>query len=29
VLGPRRMDYAFALALVDTVGSRIADLLSA
>jgi heat-inducible transcriptional repressor len=29
VLGPLRMDYAFTLAVVDTVGSRIADLLSA
>lgn len=29
VLGPMRMDYAFTLAVVDTVGSRIADMLSA
>ncbi len=29
VLGPLRMDYAYTLAIVDTVGSRIADLLSA
>jgi heat-inducible transcriptional repressor len=29
VLGPLRMDYAFTLAVVDTVGSRVADLLSA
>ncbi|HTR96664.1 MAG TPA: hypothetical protein VMH61_02070 [Candidatus Acidoferrales bacterium] len=29
VLGPLRMDYAFALAVVDRVGSRVADLLSA
>ena len=27
VLGPRRMDYARALAVVDAVGSRVADLL--
>ena len=29
VLGPRRMDYAFTLAVVDRVGTRVADLLSA
>jgi len=29
VLGPLRMDYAFTLAVVDRVGTRIADLLSA
>ena len=29
VLGPLRMDYALALAVVDRVGTRIADLLSA
>ncbi len=29
VLGPLRMDYAFTLAVVDTVGSRVADQLSA
>jgi heat-inducible transcriptional repressor len=29
VLGPLRMNYAFTLAVVDTVGSRVADLLSA
>lgn len=29
VLGPRRMDYAFTLAVVDRVGMRVADLLSA
>ena len=29
VLGPLRMDYAFTLAVVDTVGSRVADCLSA
>jgi heat-inducible transcriptional repressor len=29
VLGPLRMDYAFTLAIVDSVGARIADLLSA
>ena len=27
VLGPRRMDYARALAVVDAVGSRVADIL--
>ena len=29
VLGPLRMDYAFTLAVVDRVGTRVADLLSA
>ena len=29
VLGPMRMDYAFTLAVVDRVGSRVAELLSA
>ena len=29
VLGPRRMDYAHALAVVDAVGSRVAELLQA
>jgi heat-inducible transcriptional repressor len=29
VLGPLRMDYAFALAVVDAVGSRVANLLQA
>ncbi len=29
VLGPLRMDYAYTLAIVDTVGSRLADVLSA
>ena len=29
VLGPLRMDYAFTLAVVETVGTRVADLLSA
>jgi transcriptional regulator of heat shock response len=29
VLGPRRMDYARVLAVVDAVGDRVADLLQA
>jgi transcriptional regulator of heat shock response len=29
VLGPMRMDYATTLALVDLVGTRVTDLLSA
>jgi transcriptional regulator of heat shock response len=29
VLGPMRMDYATTIALVDLVGARVADLLSA
>ena len=29
VLGPLRMNYAFALAAVDTVGARVAELLQA
>jgi heat-inducible transcriptional repressor len=29
VLGPRRMDYARVLAVVDAVGERVADLLQA
>jgi len=27
ILGPLRMDYSYALAVVDTVGSRVAELL--
>jgi len=29
VLGPLRMNYAYALAAVDTVGARVAELLQA